>query len=169
MLRCKIDSGIESLEKLHQKYRWIPNAQTIRPSADVLEKKLQAIEAIDKSWMSLKDYILTTIFGREAKMICNRWYVPDFSEDRLLAVFQPNEFPYAIDEEGKHFVLWYGSKDKPCDDNQITADIDRCIRDIIGGSEDYDFAWYENPKMSVPDFYHVQVFWTQNATEDDVL
>lgn len=24
---------------------------------------------------------------------------------------------------------------------------------------DFDFAWYENPKMSVPDFYHVQVFW----------
>ena len=24
---------------------------------------------------------------------------------------------------------------------------------------DFDFVWYENPKMSVPDFYHVQVFW----------
>jgi hypothetical protein len=114
---------------------------------------------MDEKWMSCKDYILFKVFGRQPKVICNRFYVENMEVDAAEKVFQQNEFPYAI-EEGNHWVLWYGSSGQSCSDEDITSDIYIALLDHLNGSEDFDFAWYENPKMSVPEFYHVQVFWT---------
>ena len=38
---------------------------------------------------------------------------------------------------------------------EITAIVDPKYRDT------FQFAWYENPKMTVPGIYHVQVFWAE--------
>ena len=37
----------------------------------------------------------------------------------------------------------------------------RGIYNIIK-SDNYSFIWYENPKMTIEDIYHVQVFWIKN-------
>lgn len=42
---------------------------------------------------------------------------------------------------------------------QVTADIRKSIATWLGPSASAEFVWYENPKMSVPDIWHVQVFW----------
>jgi hypothetical protein len=159
MLRRKISSDTASLDELYQEYKWIPNSLTIRPHPDVLVRKLLAMQEIDEKWMSCKDYILFKVFGRQTKMICNRLYVENLEVDASTKIFQLNEFPYAI-EEGNHWVLWYGSTEKCCSDENITSDVYVAIKGILNGSEAFDFAWYENPKMSVPEFFHVQVFWT---------
>jgi hypothetical protein len=31
----------------------------------------------------------------------------------------------------------------------------------ITGSDNFDFAWYKNPKPTIKEFFHVQVFWSK--------
>lgn len=57
----------------------------------------------------------------------------------------------------KHFVLWYLG-DTPNDD-QISRDISDQIAIYSPRSGSAPFGWYVNPKMSVPEIFHVQVFW----------
>lgn len=40
MLRNRIDSDLETLDKLNQIYPWIPNSQSIRPCPQDIEKKI---------------------------------------------------------------------------------------------------------------------------------
>jgi hypothetical protein len=44
-------------------------------------------------------------------------------------------------------------------EDDINRDIDAAIGTRLGKSADFDFIWYENPKMTIPGIYHVQVFW----------
>jgi hypothetical protein len=46
---------------------------------------------------------------------------------------------------------------------QISTDIAEGIQLLIGERHDFEFVWYENPKMTVPDLYHVQVFWRKKS------
>ena len=52
--------------------------------------------------------------------------------------------------------MWYTYQDIP--DNEINNDIDNSLYELMG-HKNFEFVWYENPKMSVPEIYHVQVFW----------
>lgn len=102
-------------------------------------------------------------------------------EDRevlpTVRLFKPNEFPYDI-TRGNHWVMWYATKEKSYSSEEISAhisesivkiltDTDRSSSDSASSSTDssnnsldyYDFAWYVNPKMTVIDYFHVQVFW----------
>lgn len=36
----------------------------------------------------------------------------------------------------------------------------------LAGRRGFEFAWYENPKMTIPGVYHVQVFWHLTAREE---
>jgi hypothetical protein len=48
-------------------------------------------------------------------------------------------------------------------EDDINNDIETAISLRVGKSADYDFIWYENPKMTIPGIYHVQVFWCVHA------
>ena len=64
--------------------------------------------------------------------------------------------------KGHHYVMWYShNQPTPITDEIIDTDIAIALIDIVGQDVDYQFGWYENPKMSVPGIYHVQVFWTE--------
>ena len=162
MLRCKISPDHECLNKLHEQFKWIPNSENIRPTPAVLEAKVATLEIIDQQWMSCKDFILHKVFKRECKKIVDRYYVPDMNIDETTIVFAPNEFPYSI-ETGNHWVLWYGCIEQPYSDDRINMDVNKELQRVLEGSQNYDFAWYENPKMSIPDFYHIHVFWTTTS------
>jgi hypothetical protein len=63
--------------------------------------------------------------------------------------------------------MWYGDAQKPYaygDDStdRINADINEALTQMCEEVE-FDFAWYENPAMTVPEFYHVQVFWVRKT------
>ena len=65
----------------------------------------------------------------------------------------------------QHWLLWYlhfpweELRDYP--DQQIDDDV-RCAVLLAArerGFETVDYVWYRNPGASVPDVFHVQVFW----------
>jgi len=53
--------------------------------------------------------------------------------------------------------MWYTYK--PETEEEISKDITEALRNLVGG-DNFQFVWYENPKMTIPGLFHVQVFWT---------
>ena len=50
-------------------------------------------------------------------------------------------------------------------DKEINKDIYNSIYNIVK-CDKFKFVWYENPKMSIDDIYHIQVFWTRTKKFD---
>jgi len=92
-------------------------------------------------------------------------------------VFRPNRYPYQLpcrpcgegahefQRQTQHWILWYlhlpgePVADRP--DAEIDCDV-RCeLLAVVSaqGFEAFDYIWYRNPGMSVPEVFHVQVFW----------
>lgn len=91
--------------------------------------------------------------------------------------FAANKYPYQVPEQqvpqdahdfqrrAQHWILWYmhfpGEQLVDPGDEQIDQDVRRELLSVVGreGFEAVDYIWYRNPAMSVPDLFHVQVFW----------
>ena len=137
-----IDSNIDNLNLLHESYDWLPNENLIRPNNNILIKKKQLFEIISKMNLSFENYIINIYFNNNNL------------EQKL---FIKNPFPYDI--KGNHYIMWYYNC-KNIDNETISNDISINIYKIVKNNN-FNFAWYENPKMSIPSeiLYHVQVFW----------
>jgi hypothetical protein len=130
----KIPSDIPSLNKLSKTYPWIPNENSIRPSPEIMIKKCMLNQHIQRDWPSLQVYIEKTIFrGRTG------W------------IFEECMFPY--NTKGKHFVLWH--TDFPFRHEFEEEVINEELKKKVKG----EFVLYKNPKPTVLEFYHVQVFY----------
>jgi hypothetical protein len=182
VLRSVISSDLDALDRLQRRYPWVPNAARIRPSEERLALKRAKLAEIEATWASFTDYIRATVFGEVAvdvavdtgtsssesgsgtsgltkKVVAT---LPPTDPSVLQKRFVPNDFPYDL-AEGNHWVLWYAAPTQPCSIDAITADVSQHLQEHLRGSgidADFDFAWYINPKMTVPEFFHVQVFWT---------
>ena len=66
-----------------------------------------------------------------------------------------------VNDSTFHYIMWYTCDVESLSEEEITKDIKNNIYNIIN-SDDYSFVWYENPKMTIKDIYHVQVFWIKN-------
>jgi hypothetical protein len=62
-----------------------------------------------------------------------------------LIKFLPNEFPYQV--SGNHWILWFGTIE--FDKTAITNRLTLLLQDYLG-HDNFDFVWYENPKMTIP-------------------
>eukprot|EP00607_Mallomonas_marina_P004764 CAMPEP_0182434076 /NCGR_PEP_ID=MMETSP1167-20130531/67418_1 /TAXON_ID=2988 /ORGANISM="Mallomonas Sp, Strain CCMP3275" /LENGTH=174 /DNA_ID=CAMNT_0024623517 /DNA_START=236 /DNA_END=760 /DNA_ORIENTATION=+ len=164
VLNRNITSDLRALEILHKCYSWIPGPDQIRPDSLTIEKKMQSMERINNEWASVDSYILHTIF--EKPLFLRSDGLKDVSmQDRDvfdMIVFRPNDFPYDVGRDGNHFVLWFGVKQRTHSDLEIDSEL-RTYLDSLIGSNRYLYGWYENPNMTVPEYYHVQVFWYQIA------
>jgi hypothetical protein len=160
MIKNVVSSNIDDLEVLSKIYPWIPDHDSVRPTPEVLTEKLATLSEINDKWQSLEDYILFKVFSKEFSVEDGKYFVRDKNVTPSTKIFEENHFPYNT-PEGQHWVLWYGSKQQPYDNDTITADVNTELRSLLGRGVSFDFAWYANPKMSVPDFFHVQVFWTR--------
>lgn len=208
-IRGKISSELQELDLLHEisnlSINWIPSSTSIRPSAEIMEKKLKKLDQIERLWRSFDDYILHHIFNvplelrsHSSRNLSNNPYMqgnnnpPVVSNEKLKVAsmdiseeikFVPNEFPYST--SGYHWVLWFGTKYQTVSDEKISEIIQGYLNDMVIKYNlqhrrlnfmeqessgrirddnlceefDYDFAWYINPKMTVPEFFHVQVFY----------
>lgn len=160
MIRGRISCDIPSLNELHSKYEWIPDETMIRPSPEGIQYKMKLLEWISQKWLSQTNYVLHTIFGVEMK---------ENAEHKCYAIgkplyewmFTPSLFRYNVPTISNHYVLWNSrfSFFVDFDDEVINEKISEYLDGLVG-KDKYDFAWYKNPKPSVVEFYHVQVFWT---------
>ena len=81
MIRQKISSDVDSMDKLHLKYGWIPGSESIRPDPTVIEKKKNYITNMLERYVSLQDFVLHRIF-RLKPIVQGDWnksrlHVPD--------------------------------------------------------------------------------------------
>jgi hypothetical protein len=156
----QINSDIISLNQLSDKYRWIPNSETIRPNSNDLDKKRKMINDINTLWESPRDYILAKIFDQKARInINNKRQIININSDINEWVFKPSDFRYNLIPESNHYILWNLSK--TIYDDYKEEYINQIIIEQIDKitSKPYNFAWYKNPKPTIYDFYHIQVFW----------
>lgn len=175
MLRNRVDSDSEILDKLNKLYPWIPNSKSIRPSPQIIEKKKHLIQQIELNWKSPKDYIIHTIFGEKYYVdeeFDNKKFVPskNFKSNNYKWFFQPSIFPYNLEcKETNHWVLWNSEKNFDFDfpEEEINEIIKRHLfyHTQIGTS--FEFVWYKNPKPTIKDFYHIQVFWISGCLEKE--
>lgn len=147
MLRNKISSSIEDLNRLSQTYDWIPNEHTIRPNEADLAIKHAEMDRISRTWPSVRDFIQQSVFaGSESA----QW------------VFKPSQFRYNLPNHSNHYILWFSKESYYYNypDEIINEQIEMFIKNIVGHNN-FQFAWYKNPKPTVIYFWHVQVFWAE--------
>jgi hypothetical protein len=158
MLRCKINPDLKDLNTLHRDYQWIPNEIMIRPSDKILEDKQCYMRYIDNMWMSSKDFILATHFKYDTDIEDGHIYVPTAKQGEWN--FSESMFPYNIKANSHHYVLWNSSADyyTQFDEAEINKIITENLKKITEGDK-FNFVWYINPKPSIPELWHCQVFW----------
>jgi hypothetical protein len=158
MIRNRISSDIQDLNELHKKYWWIPDETMIRPTPKILEDKRHFSNYILHNWMSFRDFILDTHFKYPVDVEDGQLYILNKVEKSEWN-FTRSIFPYNLSENVNHYVLWNSYYDYSADFDDLT--INTIIKDTLESmlGTDFDFAWYKNPKPSIPELYHVQVFW----------
>ena len=162
MLRTCINSDINVLNAFSTIYRFLPNENTIRPTLKILEEKQNLKRQIDEFWNSERDFIKANVFGFKTFINnCNKIDTNDKKEINEW-VFKECQFPY--NTHCNHWILWKYSDTMQSfiiNNNSIkfiNNIITENIKDIIK-SNNFDFGWYPNPKPSIPDFFHIHVFW----------
>jgi len=169
MIRNIISSNIDSLNDLNKQYIWLPNSESIRPNQFDLTHKQYRLNQITNEWVSLADYIRFKIFGQKAYLnSLNKKQIlvkPDQATQHILPkfVFAESEFKYNLIPESNHWIMWLSEFTQ---NEMLTIELINTINEEITnqltkiiGSEKFDFAWYKNPKPTVDEFLHVQVFW----------
>jgi hypothetical protein len=140
----KISSNVNKLNELNKLHEWIPNENTIRPFNDDL--KNEYVNNLIANYGDLKKGTLIDIFG-----------ISNFDNIQPLKLFKENKFRY--NTNGNHYVMWYlGYDENLLSDDIISMDIYVNLLKLVGNNN-FNFAWYKNPKMTIPDIFHVQVFW----------
>ena len=158
-INTKINSSLNSLNEYHELYPWIPNEFQIRPTEMIITFKNILMDKINKEYNSTRDYILMNMFNTEG-FRSNGKLVSKEPIDKLNK-FEVCRFRYQIDSSAFHYIMWYTCNPEFLTQEEITKDIKNSIYNIIN-SDNYSFVWYENPKMTIHDIYHVQVFWIKN-------
>lgn len=158
-LNCLIPHSLDALDVLHAHFPWVPNRHMIRPTEHVLMQKHLFLDRISTLYASWADSILDQVFmcptmkrDGDCKLVAR----PGSSATRRQ--FERQRFPYALPEGTRHYVMWYMNTQGTPTEHEVSSHIQIDIRNRIGHSR-FEFVWYENPKMTIQDIYHVQVFW----------
>ena len=127
----------------------------------MLEEKRAFSTYILNNWMSFRDFILDTHFKFPIDIEDGHKFVSGSIKTSEWN-FQQSLFPYSLPEGVRHYILWNSFHDyfKDFDDSRINNIIKETLEHMVG-SDNFDFAWYKNPKPSIPELFHVQVFWIQ--------
>jgi hypothetical protein len=172
--RTQISSSLEVLDSLHQIHSWIPSSTSIRPPPEKITMKHEDLLELSKDWKSMDDYILHHIFDfpSERDPDSNKLFINQDTHPVSLNLkkFQQNQYPYQ-GLSSYHYVMWFSRKTKPYQEEvgkeessrMITRDIEEELLKLLPQQyhPTFQFVWYENPKMTVPQFYHVHVFWIE--------
>ena len=157
-VRSRVSSDVSALNRLNRTFTWIPNEFQIRPTTVQLEVKQARMKELDERWASNGDFVRHEIFGKSTTMNdANQRCTVDDTVGANDVVFCPSHFAYNVQVGSNHWVMWFGCRDEVPEMNVSDCIMQR-LREHLG-HDTFDFAWYPNPKMSLPEFYHVHVFW----------
>lgn len=154
----RIPCNTDSLNTIHHLKNWIPSGNQIRPLPETVEEKEKDYLNFGRFYSSVKDQILIRYFNYSSKInrttnkIESKIILDNVRDKR----FVKNEYPYQVPTGTYHYVMWYTYQNTS--DEEINYDIKNSLYELVG-HKSFEFVWYENPKMSVPEIYHVQVFW----------
>jgi hypothetical protein len=160
-IRGRISADVADLDALKAAHgtslSWIPDSSTCRPPPEKLLEKAKLRESIMIEWRTVIDYIAHTVFDCDVMIdsLTRKKYTSCAIEGKKR--FVQCIFPYQI-ATGHHCVLWYGSQTEIPDDI-INQDCVRFIQSIVGTEAKFQFGWYLNPKKTIKEIFHVQVFW----------
>lgn len=155
-INTEINSSLDSLNKYNKIYPWIPNEHQIRPSELIVKFKKNLFDKILNEYKSSRDYILINLFNYKIKKENNKLIAIESRE--TFHKFEVCCFRYQIHPSAFHYIMWYTCPKEDLTIQKITNDIKSEIYNIIK-SDNFKFVYYENPKMTISDIYHVQVFW----------
>jgi hypothetical protein len=159
LLHCKISSDVVDLNELHKERWWIPNENMIRPHKDILDSKREFSRNVLEKWASFRDFILDTHFRYRVNKY-NNLLIADDRDKKEEWNFRAALFPYNLPVGVNHYVLWNSKYNyfTGFDEVKINGIIKECLSNMLD-SDSFDFAWYLNPKPSIPELWHCQVFW----------
>jgi len=145
-MRSKISSALSDLNRLSEIYDWIPNEHTIRPTTEDLLIKRTRMAEIEAAWPSVREFIKHSVF--HGLLEPPNW------------IFEPSIFRYNLPNHSNHYILWFSNENYfyEFSDDIINNHLDQMLKNHLGHNN-FMFAWYKNPKPTVIDFWHVQVFW----------
>jgi hypothetical protein len=160
-LRGKISSDLDAMQKLHEIVQWTPGRESIRPDEHTRQMKAEYLDTVDTTYDTIADQVLHSVFtmAPEVNGATGKYTIVGKGILPPARRFERNTFAYSGLAEGtRHFIMWYTVGPPALTDEKITSDIGQDIKVRIGHDR-FEFVWYENPKMTVPGLYHVQVFW----------
>ncbi len=106
-------------------------------------------------WNSVYDYIMYTVFNAQRRVnALAKWTTIPNSTLKVWALEQ-SLFPYDLPAGTNHFILWH--RDFDYNHGFSDEEVNHIIKNRLPA--DSEFAWYKNPKPTVLQFWHVQVFW----------
>ena len=152
----KISTELVDLDNLHQLTLWTPNSQQIRPTELVIQEKKLFLANVLTFYQSINDYILDIIFEQPTNFTPDGKLTVNLLEVKPQFKLIRNKFPYNLPITTQHYILWFTTKENSYTDQEIKNCIDLEIKQCFGQKR--EFVWYQNPKMSLPELYHVQVF-----------
>lgn len=167
MIRDQISSNFNDLNELNKIYYWIPNENMIRPNTMELARKKLTILTIENDWESMYDFILYKVFNQNF-LLYNKKYIPFIKTDILEWVLTKSLFKYNLPSNTEHYVLWNSMIDYNTGSLKIN-ELKKLINNLLNkeisnicNHNNYNYVWYINPKPSVPEFFHVQVFFIRD-------
>jgi hypothetical protein len=133
---------------------------------------------------------MPTYLNMEGQICYPAWVEADWDSFKAYELPRPqpkfaaNRYPYQVPEHSpaaehpwqrraQHWILWYfhfpwESLNDPGDE-LIDRDVRRELQVVLSSGlssksfDRADYIWYRNPGMSVPEVFHVQVFWIARA------
>jgi len=157
-LNFRIHPDAEVMNSYNKLYPWVPNENQIRPTGMNILLKGQLMDKIKEEYNSTRDYILIDIFKYQYMKNKEQKYQVINDDNIKLHKFQVNLFKYDLHPQTFHYQMWYTCDKNELIDKEINKDIYNSVYNIIK-CDKFKFVWYENPKMSIDDIYHIQVFW----------
>lgn len=157
-LCCQISPSFNNLNELNNQYSWIPCGNNIRPCSNIITKKNIYNDNIKRFYQNENDFIFSEIF--DFKNSIDKYGKLFVKPENVYKkyVFCQNMFPYEVPHNTHHYVMWYSYFDNTLNEEKINKDIYNQMK-LLVKNDNFDFVWYENPKKTIEDIYHLQVFW----------
>mmetsp|Transcript_51048 Transcript_51048/g.110775 ORF Transcript_51048/g.110775 Transcript_51048/m.110775 type:complete len:252 (-) Transcript_51048:146-901(-) len=121
------------------------------------------------------DVAMPTLIDTKGNPIQPRWHEADWKKyfesgmEKPTTALRPNRYPYQLPEvdgqRARHYILWYfhyvWEEQANPTDAEIESDITLALTMLASeeNMQGIDYIWYRNPAISVPDMFHVQIFW----------